>query len=60
MFAHELGFQNVIIEGDVLGLIQALKSRAERTPIGTAGGGCESLLESFSKCVVFSYKEKWQ
>ena len=26
-FAHELGFQNVIIEGDVLGLIQALKSQ---------------------------------
>ena len=27
MFTHELGFQNVIIEGDVLGLIQALKSQ---------------------------------
>ena len=24
-FAHELGFQNVILEGDALGLIQALK-----------------------------------
>ena len=26
-FTHELGFQNVTIEGDVLGLIQALKSQ---------------------------------
>ena len=25
MFAHELGFQRVILEGDALGLIQALK-----------------------------------
>ena len=27
MFAHELGFQRVILEGDALGLIQALKSQ---------------------------------
>ena len=26
-FAQELGFQNVILEGDALGLIQALKSQ---------------------------------
>lgn len=26
-FAHELGFQNVILKGDALGLIQALKSQ---------------------------------
>ena len=26
-FAHELGFQNVVLEGDALGLIQALKSQ---------------------------------
>ena len=26
-FAHKLGFQNVILEGDALGLIQALKSQ---------------------------------
>ena len=26
-FAHELGFQNVVLEGDALSLIQALKSQ---------------------------------
>ena len=29
MFAHELGFQSVILEGDPLGLIQALKSQEQ-------------------------------
>ena len=29
MFAHELGFQSVILEGDALGLIQALKSQEQ-------------------------------
>ena len=26
-FTHELGFQNVVLEGDALSLIQALKSQ---------------------------------
>nr|POF04430.1 hypothetical protein CFP56_32043 [Quercus suber] len=29
MFAHELGFQRVILEGDALGLIQALESQEQ-------------------------------
>ena len=29
MFAHELGFQRIILEGDALGLIQALKSQEQ-------------------------------
>ena len=34
-FAHELGFQNVILEGDALGLIQALKSQEQNLcPLG--------------------------
>ena len=34
-FAHDLGFQNVIIEGDALGLIQALKSQEQNlSPLG--------------------------
>ena len=28
-FAHELGFQNVVLEGDALSLIQALKSQEQ-------------------------------
>ena len=35
MFAHELGFQSVILEGDALGLIQALKSQEQNlSPLG--------------------------
>ena len=35
MFAHELGFQSVILEGDALGLIQALKSQEQNVcPLG--------------------------
>ena len=35
MFAHELGFQSVILEGDALGLIQALKSQEQNLcPLG--------------------------
>ena len=35
MFAHELGFQRVILEGDALGLIQALKSQEQNlSPLG--------------------------
>ena len=36
MFAHELGFQRVILEGDALGLIQALKSQEQNlSPLGS-------------------------
>ena len=35
MFAHELGFQRVILEGDALGLIQAWKSQEQNlSPLG--------------------------
>ena len=35
MFAHELGFQRVTLEGDALGLIQALKSQEQNlSPLG--------------------------
>ena len=34
-FAHELGFQNVILEGNALGFIQALKSQEQNLcPLG--------------------------
>ena len=37
-FAHELGFQNVILEGDALSLIQALKSQEQNLcPLGLLG-----------------------
>ena len=35
MFAYELGFQRIILEGDALGLIQALKSQEQNlSPLG--------------------------
>ena len=35
MFTHELGFQRIILEGDALGLIQALKSQEQNlSPLG--------------------------
>ena len=37
-FVHELGFQNVILKGDALGLIQALKSQEQNLcPLGLLG-----------------------
>ena len=35
MFTHELGFQRIILEGDALSLIQALKSQEQNlSPLG--------------------------
>ena len=35
MFTHELGFHRIILEGDTLGLIQALKSQEQNlSPLG--------------------------
>ena len=59
-FAHDLGFQNVIIEGDALGLIQALKSQEQKLcPLGLLVEDVKVYVNHF-RSVVFSHKEQWQ
>ena len=59
-FAHELGFQHVILEGDALRLIQALKSQEQNLcPLGLLVEDVK-IYSSHFQSVVFSCKEKRQ
>ena len=49
-FAHELGFQNVILEGDALSLIQALKSQEQNLgPLGLLGEDVKVYANNFRR-----------
>ena len=49
-FAHELGFQNAILEGDALGLIQALKSPEQNlSPLGLLVEDEKVFVNNFSR-----------
>ena len=57
-FAHELGFQNVILEGDVLGLIQALKSQEQNLcPLGLLVEDVKIYLSYFQR-VLYSHVKR--
>ncbi|KAL0001636.1 hypothetical protein SO802_015417 [Lithocarpus litseifolius] len=57
-FAHKLGFQNVILEGDALGLIQALKSQEQNLyPLGLLVEDVKVYLNHFSR-VLYSHVKR--
>ena len=54
-FAHELGFQNVILEGNALGFIQALKSQEQNVcPLGLLVEDVKVYLNHFRR-VLYSH-----
>ena len=58
MFAHELGFQSVILEGDALGLFQALKSQEQNLcPLGLLVEDVKVYLNHFQR-VLYSHVKK--
>ena len=58
MFAHELGFQRIILEGDALGLIQALKSQEQNlSPLGLLVGDVKLYSNHFQK-VLYSHVKR--
>ena len=58
MFAHELGFQRIILEGDALGLIQALKSQEQNlSPLGLLVGDVKLYSNHFQR-VLYSHVKR--
>ena len=57
-FTHELGFQNVILEGDALGLIQPLKSQERNLcPLGLLMEDVKIYLNHFQR-VLYSHVKR--
>ncbi|XP_023896373.2 uncharacterized protein LOC112008270 [Quercus suber] len=58
MFTHELGFQRAILEGDALGLIQALKSQKQNlSPLGSLVEDVKVYSNHFQR-VLYSYVKR--